>query len=312
MVRLHAFRHAIGIEGATLGHLSSFNLAEITQVLNLGGKTARLHLRAAGERGAVWFVSGTPVHAECGRSLTGAPAFYRMFGWTRGEFVIEHGATTEKRSLEGDSMYHVLEGLRRVDEQGDGSPTVPLPPVPGRGDSSSQRLPFLLGALLMCLAGAAWWLWGIRPDPVPDDALADAQVARPLSVPTPASPPPAKRARNSGKTSRRIPAGPRSAAAEKAAGGVAATKEPEPVPPAPEPLAQPPARVETVGARSSPSALDHAGGAAALEPSGGPAIEVEGTSAHGATSGPIGANPGDSPAGVESKDAPGGAPGPAD
>jgi hypothetical protein len=51
-----------------------------------------------------------------------------MLAWKEGEFVIEYDITTEKRSIDGDVMYHVFEGLRRLDEAAD--PVVDSSPVP--------------------------------------------------------------------------------------------------------------------------------------------------------------------------------------
>ncbi len=262
MVRLHAFRRAVGIEGATLGPLASLSLAEIAQVLSLGGKTARVDLRAGGERGSVWFVSGTPVHAECGRSITGAPAFYRMLGWTRGDFVIQHAATTEKRSLEGDPMYHVLEGLRRVDEQGDGSPPVPLPPIPEPGDSS-QRPKILLGVLLVSVVAAALWLWA-PPDSATAEPLAEPAAARPAAVDTPAA---SRRARPAAKRSKQAAPVVAVPSAGKPARQVVQEKELEPAPSLPEPVASAPESM-AAAAEARPGAVEGAGDPRPVTPSG--------------------------------------------
>jgi len=271
MVRLHGFRHKVGSEGATVGPLSSLSLAEIAQILNLGAKTARIDLRADGECGSVWFASGTPVHASCGNSMTGAPAFYRMLGWKRGEFVIEHAATTDKRSLEGDPMYHVLEGLRRVDEQGDGSPPVPLPPISEPQDST-QRLPILLGILLVCLAGAAWWLWAAGPDSAPSAALAeDSGAALTTVIPLAPSHAAPARVRPAPKASKPSPPVSKSAPVEPVAEATPArteTADPTPEPPLAEAAAGISALADPSVSEAAPEAPADEAAKAAPEPSG--------------------------------------------
>ena len=55
------------------------------------------------------------MHAEVGPK-TGPDAMYELLRWNKGEFVIAHGLKTEDRSIENDTMYLVMEGLRLMDE----------------------------------------------------------------------------------------------------------------------------------------------------------------------------------------------------
>ncbi len=55
------------------------------------------------------------MHAACGCE-EGEAAFYKIVGWTEGEFVIEHGVKAKKSTLAGDTMFLLMEGLRLLDE----------------------------------------------------------------------------------------------------------------------------------------------------------------------------------------------------
>ena len=56
------------------------------------------------------------MHAKLGPS-EGEDAFYELLRWKDGEFTIEHSVDTYKKTIEGDAMFLVFEGLRRADEQ---------------------------------------------------------------------------------------------------------------------------------------------------------------------------------------------------
>lgn len=166
---------APGAEGATRGDLRTLAVAELAQIIHLGAKTARVALRAHGESGEIWFQSGTAIHAECGRGTSGTPAFYRMLGWKDGEFLIEYDVTTEKRSLEGDVMYHVFEGLRRVDEAG--APAIPPRAEPGEPPRRRAARPIVALIPLLALVVGGMALWSGASGPRIPDAAAGPTVA---------------------------------------------------------------------------------------------------------------------------------------
>ena len=98
------------------GSLENLGLPDLVQTLSNGMKTACVSLTAdSGRSGAIWFESGTPKHAESG-TLDGEQAFYEMIRWETGEFVIEHGVTSPRQTIERDAMFLLMEGLRLVDE----------------------------------------------------------------------------------------------------------------------------------------------------------------------------------------------------
>jgi response regulator RpfG family c-di-GMP phosphodiesterase len=97
------------------GQLENLALPDIFQILNLGLKTARVTLESGGSGGTIWFNSGAAVHAEAGERV-GAEACFEMLRWKQGSFCIEHGLQTDQTSIEMDTMFMVMEGLRQVDE----------------------------------------------------------------------------------------------------------------------------------------------------------------------------------------------------
>jgi hypothetical protein len=102
--------------GQIVGDLSSLSLAEIVQMLSLGGRTGMVALTSRGHHGRVWFEAGSATHAET-EEKTGESAMYQMLAWNTGRFEIDDGVCTEMRTLDCDTMLIVFEGLRRIDEE---------------------------------------------------------------------------------------------------------------------------------------------------------------------------------------------------
>jgi len=101
----------------TAGALHNLHLSEIAQMLALGGKTACVTVASNGREGRVWFRDGAVAHARVGEER-GEEAFYELLGWRAGRFFIEHGSTTQRQTIDKDTMYLLMEGLRRDDEAG--------------------------------------------------------------------------------------------------------------------------------------------------------------------------------------------------
>lgn len=97
------------------GDLENLSLPEIVQTLVMGMKTACVTLRVDGGEGQIWFVDGAVRHAKTPEQ-EGEQAFYEMVGWTRGEFVIEHGVKCKQTTVQNDAMFLLMEGLRKLDE----------------------------------------------------------------------------------------------------------------------------------------------------------------------------------------------------
>jgi hypothetical protein len=98
-----------------VGRLESMSLSDLTQALAVGMKTAKLSLTTPDGSGVVYYDRGQVRHARSA-GVQGEEAFYRMLAWKQGEFVLEHGVMVKKRTVEADSMYLLMEGLRQQDE----------------------------------------------------------------------------------------------------------------------------------------------------------------------------------------------------
>jgi DNA-binding response OmpR family regulator len=98
------------------GQIENLSLPDMVQILAIGAKTACVTLSAGAQSGKLWLEEGRIVHARAGRD-TGETAFYSLLRIREGEFVIEHGVRTAKRTIHTDPMFLVMEGLRRIDEE---------------------------------------------------------------------------------------------------------------------------------------------------------------------------------------------------
>jgi len=119
-------REAIRAEGEVrrarrgiTGSLENLSLPDIMQTLTIGMKTACVSINSNGNSGKIWVEDGAPKHAKAAK-IEGEEAFYEMLLWVEGEFVIEHGMRSKKSSIEHDSMFLLMEGLRLIDEKGAG------------------------------------------------------------------------------------------------------------------------------------------------------------------------------------------------
>jgi len=110
-IRIQAARRP----GTIDGDLAAFPPAELLQTFNLSRRSARITLVSNGKQGQIWIEGGSAYHAVVG-VLEGAEAFYAMIGWARGEFVVEHELRCTQRTIDLDTMFLVMEGLRRLDE----------------------------------------------------------------------------------------------------------------------------------------------------------------------------------------------------
>jgi two-component system chemotaxis response regulator CheB len=99
------------------GQIENLPLPDIVQILSIGVKTACVTLTAGKRQGKIWFRDGALVHAHAGVE-EGEEAFFEMLGWDEGTFEIRHGLRTDKKTVDNDSMFLVMEGMRRIDEAG--------------------------------------------------------------------------------------------------------------------------------------------------------------------------------------------------
>ena len=106
-----------GSSQGVVGDLRNLGIPDIVQTLHLGLKTACVVLKA-GQRdeGRIYFTNGRICHCET-ENVAGEDAFYRLLRLQEGTFVITHGQTTKKRTIDMDEMQLILEGFRRLDEE---------------------------------------------------------------------------------------------------------------------------------------------------------------------------------------------------
>ncbi len=113
---------AAATSSGVVGDLKNLGIPEIVQTLHLGLTTACVTMKSpSGAEGRVYFENGRIRHCEVG-GLSGEEAFYRLLRWQEGPFVIAHGQTTARRTIEMDEMQLMMEGLRRMDEEGKEEP----------------------------------------------------------------------------------------------------------------------------------------------------------------------------------------------
>lgn len=99
------------------GNLNFLSLGDILQLLGANSSTGVLRLisRYATEPGFIYFESGNPTNASCGKTV-GLDAIYSLFGWTDGEFEFSKEKITSQRVITKSRMGIILEGLKMVDD----------------------------------------------------------------------------------------------------------------------------------------------------------------------------------------------------
>lgn len=105
-----------------VGDLRNLGIPEIVQTLHLGLKTACVVVKGGeSDEGRIYFTNGRISHCETGK-LAGEEAFYQLLRLQDGPFVITHGHSIKKRTIDLDEMQLILEGFRRIDEEKKGAP----------------------------------------------------------------------------------------------------------------------------------------------------------------------------------------------
>ncbi len=98
------------------GDLENLSLPDVFQMLSLGMKTACVTIRSRKRNGIIWFRNGNVVNARANRKH-GSDAVYEMLRWKTGGFSIEHGIEADEDTIEMDTMFMLMEGLRMLDEE---------------------------------------------------------------------------------------------------------------------------------------------------------------------------------------------------
>ncbi len=100
------------------GFCSGISLSDLIQVVCLQGEAMVLSVTADEGSGRIFMESGEVVHAEAG-PRKGEEAFYEIMCWSRGTFVLGHGASPEK-SVAVPLNFLLIEALRQRDEAASG------------------------------------------------------------------------------------------------------------------------------------------------------------------------------------------------
>ncbi|HXV60933.1 MAG TPA: DUF4388 domain-containing protein [Vicinamibacteria bacterium] len=99
------------------GSLAKFTLSDVVQLLSSSARTGKLGLIEgdSGRAGAIYFESGTVVHAEVGVS-EGEDAFFDLMRWSDGGFIFRPDEVADKKTVRERSPVLLIESARRSDE----------------------------------------------------------------------------------------------------------------------------------------------------------------------------------------------------
>ncbi|GEM_PF-2537739 len=112
---LEKLNRLIADEGFT-GQLAQFQLHEIIQLCCLSQRTGSMSVSKGTQSGVIYFYEGQIVHSVCG-DLEGEPAVERIVAWKSGQFTIADGIIAERRTIDTDWNFLILESMRKLDEQ---------------------------------------------------------------------------------------------------------------------------------------------------------------------------------------------------
>lgn len=105
------------LEKGLMGKLNMISLAELAQTISMNQKTGTLHLTLEQEKGELYFDSGQIINAQFG-DIVGEDAFFALLRWNAGSFRFVQEEPTVEPIIQWDTMGLLMEGLRRLDEEG--------------------------------------------------------------------------------------------------------------------------------------------------------------------------------------------------
>ena len=122
------------------GNLKELSLPSIIQLNCTEMNTAKVSLTYQGKEGLICFAEGAITHAAVG-DLMGEEAVYELLAWPEGYFTVETGAVPAERTISTDWNRLLLEGMRRIDEEG----LAPEPPATDAMTGLAQDLKKIAG-----------------------------------------------------------------------------------------------------------------------------------------------------------------------
>lgn len=99
------------------GNVAVQTLPDVLQLYAQCKATGRLSVRRSADEGVIELVGGVVVHAATG-ALVGEDAFYAMLRWPGGVFSMGARGATGRQTMLRSVQELVLEGARRLDEEG--------------------------------------------------------------------------------------------------------------------------------------------------------------------------------------------------
>jgi len=99
------------------GSLEEMGLPDVVQILYHGRKSGKLSIISGGKRGEILFSEGQIFNASFGEKER-EDAFYDMLSLTTGEFELDPNVRPEQRLITMNPESLLLEGMRRLDEEG--------------------------------------------------------------------------------------------------------------------------------------------------------------------------------------------------
>jgi hypothetical protein len=118
--RLNQLLVAQGLAGAVpgahfSGSLTDLAVADLTQILQLSGKSAVISIRRDGSLSQLWCCAGQIIDAES-EGLRGEAAVYSILGFEHGTLVADLHAEPRLRTVHASTQSLILEAARRKDE----------------------------------------------------------------------------------------------------------------------------------------------------------------------------------------------------
>lgn len=97
------------------GKLGTLQFSQILGLIEPLRLTGTLKINDGVRAGDVYFVDGRVHHAEL-NEIEGSEALFLLFHLSKGSFQFDVGPATQRRTVEGNTMGLLLEGMRKMDE----------------------------------------------------------------------------------------------------------------------------------------------------------------------------------------------------
>ncbi len=103
------------IKRGLIGRLDLISPVELIQAMNVNNQNGVLTVQGDGSNATIFFVDGQVADVQLG-TLRGEEGLYAFLTWSRGTFRFQPGPKEVERTILGDTVGLLLEGVRRIDE----------------------------------------------------------------------------------------------------------------------------------------------------------------------------------------------------